>query len=204
MYQKKSDKNLREDISKYVTELFKENLPAGTVYHDLSHTLDTVKACKDIGKGSGLSEEDLEILYIAAWFHDTGYVYQADGHEEKSSNIASEFLNSKKYPKEKINKVIGCIMATKMSSHPNNLVDSIICDADLISLGRADYFEKNNLLKSEVEQRENKAISELRWLKRSLNFLLSHKYYSEYARQNYGEQLNANIQTLKAKIAELH
>lgn len=204
MYQKKSDKNLRENISKYVTEFFKENLPAWAVYHDLSHTLDTVKACKDIGRGSGLSEEDLEILYIAAWFHDTGYVYQADGHEEKSSNIASEFLNSKKYPKEKINKVIGCIMATKISSHPNNLVDSIICDADLISLGRADYFEKNNLLKSEIEQRENKAISELRWLKRSLNFLLSHKYYSEYARKNYGEQLNANIQTLKAKIAELH
>jgi predicted metal-dependent HD superfamily phosphohydrolase len=202
MYPKKNNQNLKEDVSKYVTELFKENLPSWAVYHDLSHTVDAVTACEEIGKGSGLSEEDIEILYIAAWFHDTGYILQVDGHEEKSSKMTFEFLFRRNYPKEKIDKVVGCIMATKVSNQPHDLVESIICDADLISLGRVDYFEKNNLLRTEIERRENRVISELEWLKRSLNFLSSHKYYSEYARQTYGYQLNQNIQNLKDKIAE--
>ncbi len=201
MNQINSSNNLKESVSKYVTDLFKEKLPDWAVYHDLWHTIETVEGCEEIGRASFLSEEDLEILYIAAWFHDTGYIYRADGHEEKSSKIASEFLNSKKYPKEKIDKVIRCILATKVSNHPNNLIEGIICDADLISLGTTDYIEKNNLLKKEMETRENKKISEFEWLKRSLIFLSSHKFYTKYARHNYDNQLKINIQNLKEMLS---
>jgi len=189
--------SLKESVSKYVTELFKEKLPDWALYHDIWHTVETVKGCEEIGSASFLSEEDLEILYVAAWFHDTGYVYQADGHEEKSVEITSEFLNTIDYPKEKITKVAKCIMATKISNHPNNLIESVICDADLISLGKDDYLQKNTLLKSEVEMRENKKISELEWLQRSLDFLLSHKYYTEYAHHHYDNQLKINIRNLE-------
>jgi len=203
MNQKKDNDNLKKNISKYVTVLFKENLPGWAVYHDLSHTLETVNACEEIGKGSGLSDEDLEILYVAAWFHDTGYIFKADGHEEESSKMALEFLKKRKYPKEKIEMVIECIIATMISNKPKNLVESVICDADLISLGKPDYFKKNDQLKIEMERRENRKIIESDWLKRSLDFLSSHKYYTEYSRQSYGNQLNVNIQNLKEKISEL-
>ena len=193
--------SLKESVSKYVTELFKEKLPDWALYHDIWHTVETVKGCEEIGSASFLSEEDLEILYIAAWFHDTGYVYQADGHEEKSVEITSEFLNTIDYPKEKITKVVKCIMATKISKCPNNLIESVICDADLISLGKDDYLQKNNLLKREMETRENKKISEFEWLKRSLIFLSSHKFYTKYASHNYDNQLKINIQNLKEMLS---
>jgi predicted metal-dependent HD superfamily phosphohydrolase len=189
--------NLKESVSKYVTELFNAKLPDWAVYHDLWHTIETVKGCEEIGRASFLSEEDLEILYIAAWFHDTGYIFQADEHEEKSSEIALEFLIANNYQKTNTDKVIACIMATKISNQPQTLSESVICDADLISLGKDDYLEKNNLLKREVEMRENKKISELEWLKRSLNFLLSYKYYTEYARNHYDNQLKTNIRNLE-------
>ena len=203
MNNKNNQDNLIEDISKHVTTLFKENLPDWAVYHNLSHTLDTVSACEEIGKGSGLLEGDLEILYISAWFHDTGYLFQANEHEAISSKLTLEFLNSRNYAKEKIEKVIACTMVTKISIKPKSLLECVICDADLISLGRSDYFEKNNLLKIEIEKRENRKISELEWLKRSLNFLSSHKYFTEYTRQNYNDRLYANIRNPTEKIAEL-
>lgn len=192
--------SLKESVSKYVMELFKEKLPDWAQYHDIWHTVETVKGCEEIGSASFLSEEDLEILYIAAWFHDTGYIYQADGHEEKSVEITSEFLNTLDYPKEKITEVVKCILATKISNHPNNLIESVICDADLISLGKDDYLQKNNLLKREMELRENKKLSEGEWLKRSLNFLLSYKYYTEYARHHYDNQLKINIRNLEEML----
>ena len=192
--------NLKESVSKYVTELFKEKLPDWALYHDLWHTKETVKGCEEIGRASFLSEEDLEILYIAAWFHDTGYIFHANEHEEKSSEIAFEFLIANNYQKTNTDKVIACIMATKISNQPQTLIESVICDADLVSLGKDDYFQKNNLLKREMEMRENKKISELEWLKRSLNFLLSYKYYTEYARHHYDNQLKINIRNLEEML----
>ena len=91
-------------------------------------------------------------------------------------------------------------MATKISNQPKNILESVICDADLISLAKPDYLEKNNLLKSETELRENKKLGELDWLKRSLNFLSTHQYYTEYAQKNYDHQLKANIQNLEILI----
>lgn len=200
MHQKDIENNLIENISEYVTKLFKEKLPDWAIYHDLWHTIETVEGCEEIGKASGLLKEDLEILNIAAWFHDTGYIFRANGHEEKSSEIASEFLSSSHYQGDKIDKVIACIMATKISNQPKNILESVICDADLISLAKPDYLEKNNLLKSETELRENKKISELDWIKRSLSFLSTHQYYTEYTRKNYDHQLKANIRKLEIII----
>ena len=200
MHQESKKGPILENISKFVTQLFSENLPTWAVYHDLQHTIETVDGCVEIGKGSGITNEDLEILCIAAWFHDTGYMFNVEEHEEKSSEIALKFLNKNSYPLDRINRVSDCIIATKISITPQNLLESIICDADLISLGRPDYFEKNDLLKLEIERRENKKINELAWLKRSLNFLSSHNYFTEYARLNLGSQLKSNLIILRENI----
>lgn len=192
---------LKNTVS-YVTQLFKEKLPSWAVYHNLSHTIETVNGCTEIGKGSGLPENDLEILCIAAWFHDTGYIFKIEEHEEKSSEIALKYLKENDYPIEKINKILECIMATKTSILPKNLLEFIICDSDLITLGKPDYFKRNELLKLEIELRENKSINEYAWLKRSLNFLSSHNFYTDYARLNYSQQLEKNLLMLRNKIKE--
>lgn len=197
-----NNKFIKGDVSNYVTEIFNKSLPSWAVYHNLAHTIETVQACEEIGNGSGLSENDMEALYISAWFHDVGYIYQADGHEEISSKIALEFLNERNYQKEIVDKVVKCIIATKVSNHPNNLVESVICDADLISLGTTDYLKKNNLLKTEMELREKKKITEGVWIRRSLNFLLSHRFYTDYVNKKYNNQLKINIQKLEKLMGQ--
>jgi len=189
-----------ENTSIFVTQLFAEKLPVWAVYHDLTHTIETVNACLEIGRGSDISEEDLEILCIASWFHDTGYLYTVDGHEEKSSEIALNFLKENYYSSDRINTVVDCILATKIDKNPRNLLESIICDSDLITLGKQEYFGKNNLLKFEIELRDGKKISEFDWLKRSHHFLSLHKYFTEYAQINFNPQLEINRMTLQKKI----
>jgi predicted metal-dependent HD superfamily phosphohydrolase len=202
MQQEDNNQSVFESTSKFVTQLFKERQPDWAVYHNLSHTVETVNGCFEIGNGSDLAEEDLEIICIAAWFHDTGYIFKVEGHEEESSVIALNFLKESKYPTDKINAVINCILATKTSIAPQNLLEYVICDSDLISLGRPDYFEKNDLLKLETEMRKNIKISELAWLERSLKFLSSHNFFTEYAKLNFNPQLESNLITLKKKIDE--
>ena len=196
-----SKKNtILDKSSKYVSRFFEKKLPEWAIYHNLQHTIETVNGCLEIGKGSNLKEDDLEIVCIAAWFHDIGYIYLVEGHEEKSVEICMNFLKSNNYPAIKISKVTNCILATKIINHPKNLLEFIICDSDLISLGRTDYFEKNDLLKLEIEMRSGKKISDEQWLRRSAKFLSSHSYYTEYAKLNFNLQLRENLLTLQKQI----
>jgi len=204
MRQEDSKETILESSSRYVTGLFKEQQPVWAVYHDLLHTIETFNGCLEIGGGSGISEEDLEIICISAWFHDTGYLFTVEEHEERSSEIALNFLEKNGYPGDKINMVINCILATKISVMPQNLIEYIICDSDLISLGKQDYFEKNDLLRVEMELRENIKISEISWLERSLSFLSSHRFYTDYAQLKFTPQLESNLLNLRKKIEEYY
>ena len=197
-------KTIIEKSAKYVSQFFEKKLPEWAVYHNLHHTIETVNGCLEIGEGSNLIEDDLEIVCIAAWFHDIGYIFKTEGHEEKSVEICMNFLKSNDYPINKISKVTNCILATKLVNHPKNFLEFIICDADLISLGRKDYFKKNDLLKLEVEMRSGKKISDEQWLRRSAKFLSSHSYYTEYGKLNFNLQLKENFLTLQKQIVEVN
>ncbi|MEE9450980.1 MAG: HD domain-containing protein [Ignavibacteriaceae bacterium] len=197
-------KSILYKSSKFVSQFFEKKLPEWAVYHNLKHTIETVNGCLEIGKGSNLKEDNLEIVCIAAWFHDIGYIFKSEGHEEKSAEIALKFLKENNYQSNKIAEVIESIIATKVSNIPNNLMGFIICDSDLISLGRTDYFEKNDLLKLEIEMRDKKKISEIAWLRRSIHFLSSHCYYTEYAKLNFNPQLRENLLTLQKQIDGLN
>jgi predicted metal-dependent HD superfamily phosphohydrolase len=151
-----------------------------------------------------LKEDDLEILCLAAWFHDTGYIFKSERHEEKSVEIAMDFLKGNNYPSNKIIQVSECIMATKITNEPKNFLECIMRDSDLISLGRDDYFKMNNLLKLEIEMRENRKISEFAWLRRSIHFLSSHNFLTEYAKVNYDSRLKKNLVTLQKQSKDFY
>lgn len=57
----------------YVTGLFNKDLPTTCVYHNFHHTLNVVEKCYELGESYLFKNVDMEILLLAAWFHDTGY-----------------------------------------------------------------------------------------------------------------------------------
>lgn len=192
--------DLLAESSLFVDKLFRERLPEWAVYHNLAHTTDVVASCREIGEGSGLSDHEMEILLIAAWFHDTGYVAVVKGHEDKSIEIASQFLGDNGYPRRGIARIAACIRATRVPQRPATRLERVLCDADLNSVGRESFFLQNELLRAEIERRKCIALDETAWLRRSYRFLRRHRFHTRYARARLEEGRVANIARLKKSL----
>jgi len=191
--------DLTKKAGDFVYELLKTKLPRDIIYHDYNHTLDVVKECKEIAKKAGVNEEEMEIVMVAAWFHDVGYIEAYEGHEEKSAEIAIKFLKENNYPEDKTKLVIGCIRATKYPQSPKNLLEEIVCDADLDHIAKDDYMDKAELLRVEWEKFTNKKFSDLEWIKHEIDFFSHHRFFTKYAKKEYEDIRVAHLLKIQKK-----
>jgi HD superfamily phosphodiesterase len=83
--------NLIEESENFVCTLLKDKLYDLYFYHDCSHTLEVVSAVKELSIAEKLSPLESEMVIIAAWFHDTGYIKGSENHENESVCIVSDF-----------------------------------------------------------------------------------------------------------------
>jgi putative nucleotidyltransferase with HDIG domain len=196
-------KSLFEEINQYVFNLFKERLSHNFVYHNYQHTLETSEVAEKLAKECELNQDDLEILLIASWFHDTGYIYTYEGHEEKSIEIARDFLEEKNYPLPKMNRVIQCIEATKRETTPVSLPEQILCDADIMSIGDRNFFAKADLLRAEWENFKIRFCDEIEWAETQLEFLSAATFHTPQAQKLFGEQLALNLQEQRQRLKKL-
>ena len=95
-----ADNNIVEKVEAYAKTILENDIPDQFVYHDHYHTERVVKAAEVIGKECGFEGDDIEVLTIAAWFHDIGYINGVKNHEESSVQIAKDFLKEKISEKE--------------------------------------------------------------------------------------------------------
>jgi len=191
------------ECKNYVTTLLKSSIPETLLFHNLKHTESVVKDAIELGAGVGLSESDMEILLLAAWFHDTGYTVKYEGHEKESERIAAEFLKERNYPADGLNKVVNCIRATQLPQEPKDTLSKLLCDADLFGIAKKSFLKYGQLLRVEWGNNYKKAYTEEEWLKVELEFLHSHKYFTNYAKEKYSDQKRKNINKLKKKLEKL-
>ncbi|NTV46565.1 MAG: HD domain-containing protein [Chlorobiales bacterium] len=192
--------------SDYIFELFKQTLPENCVYHNFNHSYEIAEACRKIGAGMNLANEDIEIAVLAAWFHDAGHVKTYEGHEEKSVEIAREFLQKNKYPEDKIAVIADCIMATRMPQSPKNVLEEVVCDADMMHIGGKKYFEKSELLRIEWENMLGKIYSDTDWIKLNIDFFKRHHFHTKFAQLEFNDAHNENLlelhRRLKSKLSQ--
>lgn len=182
-------------IEKHVRELFLKFQHPYLIYHNLQHTIQVVTHTKEIAEYYKYNEVSLFIVLAAAWFHDTGHLQvNMDTHEQKSITLMTDFLSSKGVDPIIIGEISKCIMATKMPVNPTTLSEKIICDADTYHLGTEAFFEKNNLVKLELEARLGITIEN--WHTKSLTFIQTHHYYTSYCQALLADGKSKNIQQL--------
>lgn len=186
-----------EQARDYALDRLANELPSRCIYHCIQHTRDdVVPAVNMLAEAMGVSEEEHLLLVTAAYFHDTGFIYQAQGHEEIGVEIAREVLPGMGYSPEQIDVIDGLIMATKMPQNPQGLLQEIMADADMDSLGRRDFFTVAERLRAEIAASGNPQ-SDAEWYEFEVNFLSNHQYWTEAARQIRGEQKQRNIAQLQ-------
>jgi uncharacterized protein len=191
-----SSKKVLSGIREAVLNLLKEKLPPSLTYHTFEHTMDVMDAAVRIGEAENINDDDLEILKTAAVFHDTGYMYTRENHEEESCQLAQKYLSSNGIDKVVIDKVCDLILATKVPQRPKNKLDEIICDADLDYLGRDDYFPiSENVFKEFKHFGVVNSANE--WKQMQIKFLESHKYFTKTSNETRNKQKEENLRMIK-------
>jgi len=170
----------------------------------LQHTLDVVSAAEEIANHSNLGKEQFEVVLAAAYLHDIGYVKNNEQHEEHSVTLAREFLSQLGANQNYIEEVIGCIEATKMPQNPKNLLEKVLCDADLYHLSSGHYFEKAELLRTEFSSIEKDIITESEWLDMSTVFIDNHQYFTDYGKHTLGPKKEKNLKKIKKRLKVLN
>jgi predicted metal-dependent HD superfamily phosphohydrolase len=179
---------------------YTEKLPAWARYHTLEHTREVVAGCVEIGTGMSLTGEEMEIIILAAWFHDIGYLDGAEEHEARGVRIAEDFLHEQRYPEARIPLVTGCIAATKVPQRPTTVLEQIVCDADLMYIGGPRFRERSDALREEWQLRMGVRFGDVEWLQKNIEFVGSCEFHTGFVRRTYGGMRGRNLSQLYERL----
>ena len=170
------------DLEEFVYEKLEKGLPKNLYYHNLKHTVDVYTQVELIGRAENVDDEEILLLRTAALFHDSGHLIDYDTHEEMAVKLAKEILPEYQYTDKQIDAISDLIMSTKLPPQPKNLLEEIMCDADLDYLGRTDFIPVSNTLYKELH--EHGKIGTLReWNEMQIKFIGQHSYFTKTARK---------------------
>ncbi len=187
------------DLQEIILDKLEKELPDYLYYHNYKHTIDVVNQAELIGYGEGVTDEEILLLKTAALFHDSGHIISYQNHEYYGCQIAKEILPNYNYTQEQIDKICELIMATELPPRPTNLLERIMCDADLDYLGRADFIPVSNTLYDELKA-QNKMGSLNDWNKIQVKFLTSHQYFTNTANKLREVNKEKQIERIKSLI----
>lgn len=194
-----SYQQILEQAQDYVLNYYKTHDTSNLIYHNLDHTQDVVAAAIKIANHYQLNDEDFFIVLAAVWFHDLGYMVDAAAHEEKGAELAAAFLHEHHVSKKNIDLVTNCIMATKIPQSPKTLLEEIVCDSDLFNLGTDKFREKDKLLFKEINLLHHAGLSKQQWREKSIKFLESQSYHTDYCKVLLNSTKEKNLEGLKKK-----
>src|SRR5687768_7605736 len=114
---------ISEKAAAYAASQFKESEDIEREFHNIDHTRNVVSRANEIAGHYQLSDREMFLLFVAAWFHDIGYLFAAPAvHEEKSVEVMRDFMKQNGLPDTDIDEIAGCIMATKAPRNPSTLL----------------------------------------------------------------------------------
>lgn len=171
-------------------------------YHGLHHTLDVLRVSQALCESEGVHGRAVTLVKTAALYHDCGFVKNKHaGHEYEGCLIARASLPGFGYTPEDIEAICGMIMATKIPQSPSNLLEEIICDADLDYLGRMDFYPIGLTLFEEMVAYQLIA-GEHAWNRLQVSFLGAHRFhtrtnrtYREPVKQQFLKELQGLVAT---------
>lgn len=190
------------EAEKFVTSLLKNETPEGYTYHTPDHTLEVVKNAVFIGTEENLPQEEMNILRVAAWFHDVGYIKTYKGHEAESAEMAGKFLEQQGVDKDIRAAVAESILATTFPQNPKTRVANVLCDADFMHLAQENYFEQAEKLRQEQKNAGIRKLKKAEFDHESVRLFEEHHWHTVFCRNNLEKTKQKNLELLKERIAQ--
>ena len=194
--------SISEKAAAYAASLYKEGEDTERAFHNIDHTRTVVSRTNEIAGHYQLSDREMFILFVAAWFHDVGYLFVAPAfHEEKSVEVMRDFMKQNGLADLDIEEIAGCIMATKSPRNPSTLLQEIICDADTFHFGTKEFSKTNKEVYKELLE-SNDQLKKDDFLVKSAEMLAEHKFFTSYCRTLLNEAKIKNMKKLKKKAGD--
>jgi predicted metal-dependent HD superfamily phosphohydrolase len=197
-----NDQHIVTKVKEFVEGVFAAKSNEMLLYHNIEHTKYVVKAAEQISDHYKLNKKDALVLQVAAWFHDVGYLDGPVNHEAAGAQAARTYMMREGIEDDLIDRTAALIMATEVNHLPANLLEEIICDADLFHLGKKSFEKKSDQLRHERALLEQRSISKKEWMTGTIAFMQGHHYYTEYARTLLNNTKAENLRDLKQKLAD--
>lgn len=178
---------LVERVPEYIGNLFTYHLSKNHCFHNLEHTKNVVRAVGIISDHLELNENDKQVIQLAAWFHDTGFLSRPTDNERIGVLIAENYLKTNELDPAIISKVRGCVLATKKGARAKNQLEAIIQDADMFHLAQENYWAQSFLLRNELYLTSELHYDDEQWYGINLNFLKTLSFKTPYG-QKFLEQ----------------
>ncbi|MCK4919522.1 MAG: HD domain-containing protein [Bacteroidales bacterium] len=189
------------DIQELILDKLEKELPSYLYYHNVKHTVDVVTEVELMGWAESVTDEEILLLKTAGLFHDAGHTVEYDEHEYHGTVMVKEMLPDYGYSEDQINRICDIIMATKMPPQPKDLLQRIICDADLDYLGRSDMIPVSNTLYEELKE-QNKIGTIDDWNRLQIKFISVHQYFTQTARSLREVNKQLQIERIRSLLPE--
>jgi hypothetical protein len=186
---------------KYILGRLEKELHKNLYYHRIEHTIDIHQAALRLIQMENTDPHSSKLIETAALFHDAGMIYTYNDHELASVEIVKESLPAFDYSREDIVEISELILVTKMPQHALTINQMILCDADLDSLGREDFFVNSLQLQLEWKLFDVLDTSLFEWFQFEIKFMENHSYYTPSSQQLRDAQKLQNLMELKSFFA---
>jgi len=191
-----------ESAARHAVEQLEQKLSIIYTYHSLKHTRDEVVGMTERLAGlEGIDGEDRMLLVTGAYFHDIGFIQRPENHELIGVQYVNHVLPQFGYSPAQLEVIEGIILATRIPQMPHNLLEEIVADADLDSLGRVDFWNRSLALRSEMAML-GIYFTDQEWCERQRGFLRQHHYFTASAKRLRDEQKQNNLNFLLERCQE--
>jgi uncharacterized protein len=205
-----------DQAAAYAIFVLQHDLLPAFLYHNANHTIeDMVPACQKLAEMEGIAMAQRQLLGTAAYFHDLGFTAitstepqtAAAGrakHEEKSVEMARTVLPGFGFDTAEIDLICRLILATKWGRQPQDILEEILCDADMSSIGGdvAYYHKTSDALRQEMALFGTQ-LTDAEWLERQIKTLASYNFHTAAARALYDANRLTNIRDNQRLLANI-
>ncbi len=190
------DRKVYDDITDKLTDFGHKKC----CYHDVRHTREVVaNVLSFMQRYPRLSAVSRKCLMTSALLHDYGYIDSYEANETLAAQFATDYLPYHGYSEQEIEQVKTLILATAQPVSPKNLLERILCDADIGHIGLPSYWERTNLLRREREEHGIR-LTDAEWLKEEIHFLSNHHFFQKWLESERRESREQTIRKLSKML----
>lgn len=192
---------LVKKTEKYIKNLLAEQMNKNFLFHTQGYAKKTIGKTEKILEESELSKDDRNEILMATCFIHAGYAVDYNKHIEESVQLASNYLQNNNVDKDKIDKVLDLIRSAWNNKEPKSVSEKIVKDVRTWFYASEDFEEMLQLLRLELENFDKSVPDMDTWRLDYVEELrVKHRFYTEYAKENWQEEKEDNILSLISRL----